>query len=78
MSTINLAIAGWTGSAIARGAVDAPDMNLKSAIARSCAGQDLGTAKPYVNGVLLAVRRARGHVGLIRGLDRLLLADPRS
>ena len=33
-----------------------------------------GTAKPYVNGVLLAIRRARGHVGLIRGLDRLLLA----
>jgi 4-hydroxy-tetrahydrodipicolinate reductase len=32
-----------------------------------------GSAGPYVNGVLLAVRRARGHVGLIRGLDRLLL-----
>jgi 4-hydroxy-tetrahydrodipicolinate reductase len=35
-----------------------------------------GTAKPYVNGVLLAIRRARGHTGLIRGLDRLLLASP--
>ena len=33
-----------------------------------------GTAAPYVTGVLLAVRRARGHIGLIRGLDRLLLA----
>ena len=33
-----------------------------------------GTAAPYVNGVLLAVRRARGHVGLVRGLDRLLLS----
>ncbi len=33
-----------------------------------------GTARPYVAGVLLAVERARGHVGLIRGLDRLLLA----
>jgi 4-hydroxy-tetrahydrodipicolinate reductase len=33
-----------------------------------------GTAAPYVGGVLLAVRRVRGHVGLIRGLDRLLLA----
>jgi 4-hydroxy-tetrahydrodipicolinate reductase len=32
------------------------------------------TAAPYVAGVLLAVRRARGHVGLIRGLDRLLTA----
>lgn len=33
-----------------------------------------GTATPYVTGVLLAVRRTRSHVGLIRGLDRLLLA----
>jgi 4-hydroxy-tetrahydrodipicolinate reductase len=32
------------------------------------------TTAPYVTGVLLAIRRARGHVGLIRGLDRLLLA----
>jgi 4-hydroxy-tetrahydrodipicolinate reductase len=32
-----------------------------------------GTPTPYVNGVLLAVRRARGHTGLIRGLDRLLV-----
>lgn len=32
-----------------------------------------GSAAPYVDGVLLAVRRARGHVGLVRGLDRLLL-----
>jgi 4-hydroxy-tetrahydrodipicolinate reductase len=34
------------------------------------------TPAPYVNGALLAARRARGHVGLVRGLDRLLLADP--
>jgi 4-hydroxy-tetrahydrodipicolinate reductase len=33
-----------------------------------------GSAAPYVTGVLLAVRRARAHVGLIRGLDRLLVA----
>ena len=32
------------------------------------------SAAPYVEGVLLAVRRVRGHVGLIRGLDRLLLS----
>src|SRR5829696_4611157 len=32
-----------------------------------------GTATPYVTGVLVAVARAREHVGLIRGLDRLLL-----
>jgi 4-hydroxy-tetrahydrodipicolinate reductase len=35
-----------------------------------------GTATPYVNGVLLAVRRARGHTGLVRGLDRLLVQSP--
>ena len=33
-----------------------------------------GSAAPYVTGVLLAVRRSRDQVGLIRGLDRLLLA----
>jgi 4-hydroxy-tetrahydrodipicolinate reductase len=32
-----------------------------------------GSPAPYVDGVLLAVRRVRAHVGLIRGLDRLLL-----
>lgn len=32
-----------------------------------------GSPAPYVAGALLAIRRARGHVGLIRGLDRLLL-----
>ncbi len=47
MSTINLAIAGatgWTGSAIVDGALAAPDITLKSAVARSAAGQDLGAA----------------------------------
>jgi 4-hydroxy-tetrahydrodipicolinate reductase len=33
-----------------------------------------GTPAPYVAGVLLAVRRVGDHVGLVRGLDRLLLA----
>jgi 4-hydroxy-tetrahydrodipicolinate reductase len=33
-----------------------------------------GTATPYVEGVLLAVRAARTHTGLLRGLDRVLLA----
>jgi 4-hydroxy-tetrahydrodipicolinate reductase len=44
---ISLAIAGatgWTGSAIAAAALAAPDITLKSAIARRAAGQDLGTA----------------------------------
>ena len=47
MTTINLAIAGatgWTGSAIVDGALAAPDIKLRAAIARSSAGQDLGTA----------------------------------
>jgi 4-hydroxy-tetrahydrodipicolinate reductase len=33
------------------------------------------TPTPYVAGVLLAVRRVRDHVGLVRGLDRLLLTQ---
>jgi 4-hydroxy-tetrahydrodipicolinate reductase len=47
MTDLTLAIAGatgWTGSAIVDGALAAPDITLKSAIARSTAGQDLGTA----------------------------------
>lgn len=44
---MHLAIAGatgWTGSAIAGAALAAPDITLKSAVARRSAGQDLGTA----------------------------------
>ena len=47
MTDINLAIAGatgWTGTAIVDGAIAAPDIALKSAIARRSAGQDLGSA----------------------------------
>ena len=47
MTNVNLAIAGatgWTGSAIVDGALAAPDITLRSAVARSSAGQDLGTA----------------------------------
>ena len=32
------------------------------------------SAEPYVAGTLLAARRVRGHTGLVRGLDTLLLA----
>jgi 4-hydroxy-tetrahydrodipicolinate reductase len=35
---------GWTGRAIARGVLDAPDLTLRSAVSRSAAGQDLGAA----------------------------------
>jgi 4-hydroxy-tetrahydrodipicolinate reductase len=35
---------GWTGSAVAAGAVAADDLELRAAIARRAAGRDLGTA----------------------------------
>jgi 4-hydroxy-tetrahydrodipicolinate reductase len=35
---------GWTGRAVAQGVLEAPDLTLVSAIARSVAGQDLGEA----------------------------------
>src|SRR4051812_46913519 len=47
MSAVKLALAGatgWTGSAIAQGALAADDITLTSAIARGAAGQDLGSA----------------------------------
>jgi 4-hydroxy-tetrahydrodipicolinate reductase len=47
MSEIRLCIAGatgWTGRAIAGGALEAEDVSLVSAVARSAAGSDLGVA----------------------------------
>jgi 4-hydroxy-tetrahydrodipicolinate reductase len=35
---------GWAGSALVDGVIDAPDLVLRSAVARSAAGGDLGTA----------------------------------
>jgi 4-hydroxy-tetrahydrodipicolinate reductase len=35
---------GWTGRALVQGVLDAPDMTLRSAVARSAAGRDLGEA----------------------------------
>jgi 4-hydroxy-tetrahydrodipicolinate reductase len=35
---------GWTGRAIARAVLDAPDLSLGSAVSRSAAGRDLGQA----------------------------------
>jgi 4-hydroxy-tetrahydrodipicolinate reductase len=35
---------GWTGRAIARGVLGAPDLALRAAVARSAAGRDLGEA----------------------------------
>ena len=35
---------GWTGRALVRGVLDAPDLSLRSAVSRSAAGGDLGEA----------------------------------
>ena len=35
---------GWTGRALAEAVLEAPDLNLRSAVARSAAGSDLGVA----------------------------------
>jgi 4-hydroxy-tetrahydrodipicolinate reductase len=35
---------GWTGRALVRGVLDAPDLSLRSAVSRSAAGRDLGDA----------------------------------
>ena len=35
---------GWTGRALVEGAIDAPDLTLRSAVSRSAAGKDLGEA----------------------------------
>jgi dihydrodipicolinate reductase len=35
---------GWTGPALVRGVLDAPDLALRSAVSRSAAGRDLGEA----------------------------------
>src|SRR3954452_13520545 len=35
---------GWTGRALVRGVMEAPDLVLRSAVSRSAAGRDLGEA----------------------------------
>src|SRR5919198_5546229 len=47
MQTLSVCIAGatgWTGRALVRGVLEAPDLELRSAVSRSAAGQDLGEA----------------------------------
>src|SRR5215216_6350284 len=45
MTTICIAGAtGWTGRALVDGVLDADDLELRAAVARSAAGQDLGAA----------------------------------
>ena len=47
MSSLRVCVAGatgWTGRAVARGVLEAPDLALGSAVGRSAAGRDLGAA----------------------------------
>jgi 4-hydroxy-tetrahydrodipicolinate reductase len=47
MTELSVCIAGatgWTGRALVRGVLDAPDLRLAAAVARSAAGRDLGEA----------------------------------
>jgi 4-hydroxy-tetrahydrodipicolinate reductase len=50
MENINVCIAGatgWTGQALVRAVTDAPDLELRSAVSRSAAGQELEGARVY-------------------------------
>jgi 4-hydroxy-tetrahydrodipicolinate reductase len=50
MENINVCIAGatgWTGQALVQGVRDAPDLELRSAVSRSAAGQELEGAPVY-------------------------------
>jgi 4-hydroxy-tetrahydrodipicolinate reductase len=51
---------GWTGTAIVRGVLDAPDLSLRSAVSRSAAGGDLHGAR-----VLATVREALDGVDVL-------------
>ena len=60
---------GWTGRALVRGVLDAPDLTLGSAVARSAAGRDLGEA---LDGEPLGVR-VHGEVAeALDGIDVLI------
>jgi 4-hydroxy-tetrahydrodipicolinate reductase len=40
---------GWTGSALVQGVLDAPDLELRSAVSRSAAGGEIGGAPVYAS-----------------------------
>src|SRR5215218_8014498 len=60
---------GWTGRAIVQGVLDAPDLALGTAVARSCAGQDLGEA---LGREPLDVRVHGEVAGALDGIDVLI------
>jgi 4-hydroxy-tetrahydrodipicolinate reductase len=60
---------GWTGRALVGGVLDAPDMTLRSAVARSAAGRDLGEA---LGGAPLGVPVHAGVGAALDGVDVLI------
>jgi 4-hydroxy-tetrahydrodipicolinate reductase len=60
---------GWTGRAITRGVLDAPDLELGSAVSRSAAGRDLGEA---LGGAPLGIPVLGGVAEALDGIDVLI------
>jgi 4-hydroxy-tetrahydrodipicolinate reductase len=60
---------GWTGPALVRGVLDAPDLALRSAVSRSAAGRDLGEA---LGGDALGVPVHGGVPEALDGVDVLV------
>ena len=60
---------GWTGRALVRGVLDAPDLTLRSAVARSAAGRDLGEA---LGDAALGVPVHGAVAGALDGVDVLI------
>lgn len=60
---------GWTGPALVRGVLDAPDLSLRSAVSRSAAGRDLGEA---LGGDALGVPVFAGVAEALDGIDVLV------
>jgi 4-hydroxy-tetrahydrodipicolinate reductase len=72
MTKLRVCIAGatgWTGSAVARGVLDAPDLVLASAVSRSAAGRDLGEV---LGGDALGVPVHAGVREALDGIDVLV------
>jgi len=70
--TLSVCIAGatgWTGPALVRGVLEAPDLSLRSAVSRSAAGRDLGEA---LDGDALDVPVFAGVAEALGGVDVLV------
>jgi 4-hydroxy-tetrahydrodipicolinate reductase len=70
--TLSVCIAGatgWTGPALVRGVLAAPDLTLRCAVSRSAAGQDLGNA---LGGDALGIPVFGSVAGALDGVDVLV------